>query len=153
MWTLWSWGAVASFACFPRSSRRPGQTAHAVKGQKESQNCQWEVAGIAGTSTPSPATSDCQLGTRLQLHWNGQRPGAFAPSLGASPCSRRCKDCLLDFDGRACGLEVLLHLRGVVLRRAFLHDATGLGEVLGFLQAEARDRADGLDDFDLLLAG
>jgi len=27
------------------------------------QNCQWEVAGIAGTSTPSPATSCCQLGT------------------------------------------------------------------------------------------
>ena len=28
-------------------------------------NCQWEVAGIAGTSTPSPATSDCQLGIRV----------------------------------------------------------------------------------------
>src|SRR5690606_10133959 len=25
-------------------------------------NRQWEVAGIAGTSTPSPATSDCRLG-------------------------------------------------------------------------------------------
>ena len=30
---------------------------------------------------------------------------------------------------------------------------TGLGEVLGFLQAQAGDGADGLDDFDLLLAG
>src|SRR3546814_5236294 len=25
------------------------------------ENRQWEVAGIAGTSTPSPATSDCRL--------------------------------------------------------------------------------------------
>src|SRR5690606_2927853 len=65
----------------------------------------------------------------------------------------RRKDCLLDFDGRASGLEVLLHLLGVFLRSAFLHGAAGLGGVLGFLQALAGDRADGLDDLHLLVAG
>src|SRR3546814_4713556 len=29
--------------------------------RRSGENRQWEVAGIAGTSTPSPATSDCRL--------------------------------------------------------------------------------------------
>jgi hypothetical protein len=65
----------------------------------------------------------------------------------------RRKTGLLDFDGRAGGFQILLHLLGVVLGHAFLHGATGLGEVLGFLQAQAGDGANGLDDFDLLVAG
>src|SRR5690606_10813797 len=52
-----------------------------VAAPGEHGNCQLEVAGIAGTSTPSPATSDCQLAA----FYNGQRPGAFAPSLRWSP--------------------------------------------------------------------
>jgi hypothetical protein len=63
------------------------------------------------------------------------------------------KYCLLELDGGASRLEVLLELRSVVLRHGFLHDASGLDEVLGFLQAQAGDGADGLDDLDLLLAG
>src|SRR5574337_859381 len=42
----------------------------------------WEVAGIAGTSTPSAATSCEQLKLILMLLCNGQRPGTFVPSLG-----------------------------------------------------------------------
>src|SRR5690606_18522819 len=79
--------------------------------------------------------------------------GLSPPAPVASPCSWRRNWCLLDFDGRACGLEVLLHLLGVFLRSAFLHGAAGLGEVLGFLQAQAGDGADGLDDLHLLVAG
>src|SRR5690606_39120085 len=71
--------------------------------------------------------------------------GLSPPAPVASPCSWRRNWCLLDFDGRACGLEVLLHLLGVFLRSAFLHGAAGLGEVLGFLQAQPGDGADGLD--------
>src|SRR5690606_24296089 len=70
-WTLWSW-------CY----RLGGLLRAAVARRRgEHGNCQLEVAGIAGTSTPSPATSDCQLAAS----WNGQRPGAFAPSLRWSP--------------------------------------------------------------------
>src|SRR3546814_10334681 len=42
--------------CGPRV-RGPGLTGSAGPGE----NRQWEVAGIAGTSTPSRATSDCRL--------------------------------------------------------------------------------------------
>ena len=61
-------------------------------------------------------------GTIATCFKNGQRPGTFAPSLRWSPVrNRRRKYCLLHFDGRASGLEVLLHLLGVVLRDGFLH--------------------------------
>src|SRR5690606_10295610 len=60
--------------------------------------------------------------------------------------------CLRDFDSRASSFQVLLHLLGVFLRSAFLQDATGFGQVLRFLQAQAGDGADGLDHFDLLVA-
>ncbi|SBV38162.1 hypothetical protein STPYR_20006 [uncultured Stenotrophomonas sp.] len=62
-------------------------------------------------------------------------------------------NCLLQLDGRAGGFQVLLELLGVFLRSAFLHDATGFGQVLRFLQAQAGDGANGLDDLDLLGAG
>ena len=61
---------------------------------------------------------------------------------------------LLDFDGRASGLEFLLELLGLFLRHRFLDGLRGaFDEVLRFLQAQAGDGADSLDDFDLLLAG
>jgi hypothetical protein len=60
---------------------------------------------------------------------------------------------LLDLDSGANGLQLLLDLVGFRLGDAFLD---GLGhafdEVLGFLQPEARDGADFLDDLDLLCA-
>src|SRR5690606_5382876 len=49
----------------------------------------------------------------------------------------------LDLDGRACGLELLLDLLGLLLRHALLDGLlAGLDEVLGLFQAEVRDRTD-----------
>src|SRR5690606_27572532 len=63
----------------------------------------------------------------------------------------RCR--LLDLDGRTSGFEIFLHLLGFFLRRAFLQRSGGFDEILRFLQAETRDGADSLNDFDLLLTG
>src|SRR5690348_2777131 len=83
------------------------------------------------------------------------KPGSFRPqawlALGLTDGAQERR--LLQFDRGASSFQVLLELRGVFLRSGFLHDATGLGEVLGFLQAQAGDRADGLDHVDLLVAG
>src|SRR5207342_1931263 len=124
-------------------------------------NCQWEVAGIAGTSTPSPATSHCQLVSVLLTRYRSRAiPRGTAKGRELSPpafvvacVSRRRKYCLLELDSGASRFEILLELRSVVLRHGVLDDASGLDEVLGFLQAQAGDGADGLDDLDLLLAG
>src|SRR5207249_2413040 len=60
---------------------------------------------------------------------------------------------LLQLDGGADRLELLLHLFGVFLRNAFFHILRrALDEILGFLEAKAGDGADFLDHFDLLLA-
>src|SRR5690606_12214973 len=48
---------------------------------------------------------------------------------------------LLDLDGGARGFELGLDVLGFVLADVFLHDATGFHQVLGLLQAEARDGA------------
>src|SRR5262245_49493351 len=57
---------------------------------------------------------------------------------------------LLDLDLRAGLFELLLDGRGFVLVHAFLDWlGRGLDEVLGFLQAEAGDFTDDLDDVDL----
>src|SRR5215468_9693526 len=60
---------------------------------------------------------------------------------------------LLNFDLRARLFELLLDARGFVLADTFL-DGLGspVNEVLGFLQAEARDFANGLNDVDLVAA-
>ena len=71
-----------------------------------------------------------------------------SPTKQAKPGSSRSQACLtldqtdgaqgrrlLQFDGCAGCFEVLLELLGIFLRYGFLQDATGLGEVLGFLQA------------------
>src|SRR5690554_5229373 len=84
------------------------------------ENRQWEVAGIAGTSTPSPATSDWGLDVSCQVllfiyRYNGQRPGAFAPSPGWPPDGTGDATCrLLQLGSGAGGLEVLLQLLGLV---------------------------------------
>src|SRR5690349_23946576 len=65
----------------------------------------------------------------------------------------RQSPCLLQFDGRALRFELLFDLFGFLLGHAFLHSAgRAFHEVLGLLEAEARDRPDFLDDLDLLLA-
>src|SRR5471030_1783843 len=61
---------------------------------------------------------------------------------------------LLEFDRGAGGLELLLDFLGLGLGGVFL-DVLGraLDEVLGLLEAEARDRTDFLDDANLVRAG
>src|SRR5437879_13911164 len=59
---------------------------------------------------------------------------------------------LLKLNARALRLELFLDLFGFLLRHAFLYRAPGLDEILRFLEAQVRDRADFLDDLDLLLA-
>src|SRR5512144_2914094 len=60
----------------------------------------------------------------------------------------------LHFDGRALLFQLGLHLRGLVLSDAGLHGLWGaVDQVLGFLQAEARELTDDLDDLNLLRAG
>ena len=60
---------------------------------------------------------------------------------------------LLDLDGCASSLKILLELCGFVLADGFLdHGWCGLDQILGFLEAKAGDGADNLDDFDFLLA-
>src|SRR2546427_5138861 len=61
---------------------------------------------------------------------------------------------LLDLDRRSHLLELLLDGRGLVLAEALLdHLRRTVHQVLGLLQAEARDLADDLDHVDLLVAG
>src|SRR5690606_25178580 len=80
-----------------------------------------------------------RLGTRGAV--SDRRPGAFAPSLWR--ITEQYGDArydLLELDGGAGGLEVLLELLGVFLGHAFLDVLRGaFDQVLGFLQAQAGD--------------
>src|SRR5690606_24403608 len=116
-------------------------------------NRQLEVAGIAGTSTPSPATSNCRLGVGSIRPLQRPKAGGLRPQPRWSPMTLATRQRLLDFDRGAGRFQVLLDLLGFFLRSAFLDRATGFGQILGFLQAQAGDRADHLDDLDLLVAG
>src|SRR2546423_308728 len=59
----------------------------------------------------------------------------------------------LELDGGACLLELGLDRVGLLLRHTLLNRLRGrVDEVLGLLEAEAGDRADDLDDLDLLAA-
>src|SRR6185295_10642880 len=81
------------------------------------------------------------------------RPLWGRPLAFLSPVQDRTKaDQLLDLDLRASFLELLLHAFGIGLVDAFFDD-TGhaFHEVLRFLQAEARQFADDLDDADFLV--
>src|ERR1019366_177707 len=71
-----------------------------------------------------------------------------------SPTSRTATGAeLLDFDLGADVFELLLDGRGLVLRHGLLDGLRGtFHEVLGFLEAQARDLADDLDDVDLVAA-
>src|SRR6476646_11761568 len=75
---------------------------------------------------------------------------AAPPFLSGSTKSRRS---LLELDGSAGFLDLLLDLLGLVLVDAFLDGLRrAFDERLGFAQAEAGDRADLLDHVDLLPA-
>src|SRR3546814_3705760 len=79
--------------------------------------------------------------------------GLSPPASAGRPYRWRRKDRLLHFDRGTGRFQVLLELGSFFLRNAFLDRATAFGPVLGFLQAQAGDRADHLDDLHLLLAG
>src|SRR5580765_3161995 len=107
----------------------------------------------------------CQPGGTVPVrHPAGTRDAERAPAYGSGatdvmpvaplrggevPASRRCS---LEGDGRAGALELLLGLLGRSLVD-LLQDGLGgaVNEVLGLLQAEGGQRADLLDDLDLLL--
>src|SRR5688572_7733202 len=79
------------------------------------------------------------------------------PARGrTTPASQRRKSrtALLDFDSSAGFDKFLFDGLGFVLRHAFL-DGLGRGfhQILGFLQTEAGDFANGLDDADLVSTG
>src|SRR5690606_36234803 len=97
-----------------------------------------------------------QLPTRCRFSIRPlQRPkaGGLRPQPRGRLETQATRQRLLDFDRGAGRFQVLLDLLGFFLRSAFLDHATGFGQVLGFLQAQAGDRADHLDDLDLLVAG
>src|SRR5690606_15259716 len=61
---------------------------------------------------------------------------------------------LLQFDACAGVFKLLLDLLGFVLANSFLDRLrSGFHQILGFLEAKTGDRADFLNDVDLLLAG
>jgi hypothetical protein len=69
-------------------------------------------------------------------------------------CENDRQAVLFEFDLRAGGLELLLDFLGVGLGGVFLDRLRcGLDEVLGLLEAQARDGTDFLDDGDLVRAG
>src|SRR5258706_532463 len=81
------------------------------------------------------------------------RSGGGRSRRPASPRVVHMQRPSLDLDSCSSRLELLLELFGVVLRNAFVDGfAAGLDAVLGFLEAEARDRAHVADDVDLLVA-
>src|SRR6478736_6306309 len=75
------------------------------------------------------------------------------PAFAVMQEPRTSRDGSLELDGGAGALELLLGLLGRSLVDT-LEDGLGgaVNEVLGLLEAEARERADLLDDLDLLLA-
>ncbi len=71
-----------------------------------------------------------------------------------SVVNRKCPSGLLEFDRGSGGLELLLDFLGVGLGSSFLDGLRGaFDEILGFLEAQAGDGADFLDDADLVRAG
>src|SRR5579863_1700086 len=91
----------------------------------------------------SPKPQRFQHGPKRRATIIVARPG--------SSCKSRTK--LLDFD-RGDAFKLLLDRLCLVLGRAFLQRLGGaINQVLGFLQAERGNLADGLDGVDLVRAG
>src|SRR3954454_5102241 len=82
----------------------------------------------------------------------GARRGAL-PSAGASLHPRNCGRSLRPLDGAAGILDLLLDLLGLFLVDAFLDRlGSAFDQRLRLAEAEVGDRADFLDDVDLLAA-
>src|SRR5690606_16421867 len=128
---------------FPRGRECGGSCfdLHSIEGQSLPLDDQ-RYARFAPASRPS------------QSRVRGLRSPAFAGMMFDQPRAAGAWGLTsLDFDGGAGSFAILLARLGFFLRHGFLQDAAGLGEVLGFLQAQAGDGANGLDDLDLLVAG
>src|SRR5882757_1914880 len=109
---------------------------------------------IREPSPPAPSWPGLAGHPRLLLGIPDRtRPGLKGPGL-ACPGSRSSNLRLLEFDLRASLFELGLDLLGLVLRDTFLDGLRrAFDQVLGFLQPKAGQRADLLDDLDLLVAG
>src|SRR6478609_3548711 len=102
-------------------------------------------ASDAGTTRRSRAAGP---ETALASRCGARRKPAGEPDARHRRCRR-----LLQLHLGAGLLELRLDLLAFLLRDAFLHGLRGaFDEILGLLQAEARDHADLLDDLDLLVA-
>src|SRR5262245_1398749 len=86
---------------------------------------------------------------------SGITGGAARPLAGAASSVRRRRTCergSADLDGAAALLELLLELLGLLLGDALLDGLRrALDQVLGLLEAQARDLAHDLDHRDLLV--
>src|SRR3569833_3059415 len=94
--------------------------------------------GIRTAGQALPSTPDVPFPTERNMErWNmaygtANARGLTPPgSLDAMSNNWRARRRLLEFDRGAGSFEVLLELLGIFLRSRFLHDAAGLGEVLG----------------------
>src|SRR5262249_37869684 len=92
--------------------------------------------------TLAHAVADCR--TSVRPRGSGCRRGRHVPAPTSS----------LDLDRRADGLELLLRLVGLLLGDLLEDGLRGaVDQVLRLLEPEARERADLLDDLDLLVSG
>src|SRR5712691_7327561 len=113
-----------------------------------------------GPTTPEPCGSGGGAGgsNRRAGVWPIRACRRTKEDLGTRPAGPNGPRCisrrLLQFDDGALRLTLLSDFLGFLLGHAFLHGPrSALDQVLGFLETQARDRPDFLDDLDLLLAG
>src|SRR6476620_458971 len=124
----------------------------------------YESSALAGTAADAPRrerrcalrppSHSCRAaGAAARASERRARP-EVGPAFAVMLESRTSRDGSLELDGGAGALELVLGLLGRSLVDTL---ENGLGsavdEVLGLLEAEARERADLLDDLDLLLTG
>src|SRR5690606_35197830 len=102
------------------------------------------LAGVPGRALWTRLARLCLLVTDLPGASGTREPARGRPRAGGSR--------LLDLDGGARGLELRLDVVRLVLRDVLHHDAAGLDQVLGLLEAEVGDGAHLLDDLELLVA-
>src|SRR6476659_2790159 len=131
---------------------RTGEPANVGAEPPNIANAQGVAQGQATGSSPGGArTIDARSAVRHSL-FRPRRQGPHWGRPSSIPLWSSLE--LLELDRCAGFLELRLDLVCLVLGNALL-DRVGraVDEVLGLLQAEARDRADDLDHLDLLFAG
>src|SRR5688572_30069702 len=116
-----------------------------------------ENSGLGGVALKTSVVERCciQLSLEVEVREPGEASRRWSGGSAPAPTGvATLSDPLLHLDGRALLLELRPDRRGLILRHARLHRLRGaIDEVLRFLEAEARDLTDDLDDLDLLRAG